>query len=84
MRQSERQLLPGRQVIGRARISSAVDRYPDVVQEVDVLVLFVACKNVLEIRTVFFSPFLLLLPLPPEKAIGAWHDTRKQIPSSKV
>lgn len=43
VRQGERQLLSGRQVIGRRGISSGVPRNPEMVQEIDVLVLFVAC-----------------------------------------
>jgi len=43
VRQGERQLLSGRQMIGGRRISSAVSWNPKMVQEVDVLVLFVTC-----------------------------------------
>lgn len=48
VRQCERQLLPGRQMVGHGRISrNAVGRNPEVmIQEVDVLVLFVTCEHV--------------------------------------
>lgn len=45
MRQGERQLLPGRQMVGRGRISFAVAGNPEVIQEVDVLVVFVTCEK---------------------------------------
>lgn len=85
MRQGERQLLPGRQVIGCGRISSAVDRYPEVVQEVDVIVLFIACEeNVLEIRIVFFHPssFFFFPPAKKKKkkqsaVLPAWDKGRR-------
>jgi len=46
VRQGERQLLPGRQMVGRSRVSyTAVAGDPEVIQEVDVLVLFVTCND---------------------------------------
>lgn len=44
--QGERQLLPGRQMVGRSRVSyTAVAGDPEVIQEVDVLVLFITCND---------------------------------------
>jgi len=46
MRQGERQLLPGRQMVGCSRVSyTAVAGDPEVIQEVDVLVLFITCND---------------------------------------
>jgi len=44
--QGERQLLPGRQMVGRSWVSyAAVAGDPEVIQEVDVLVLFITCDK---------------------------------------
>lgn len=44
--QGERQLLPGRQMVSRSRVyPAAVTGDPEVIQEVDVLVLFITCQH---------------------------------------
>jgi len=46
VRQGKRQLLPGRQMVGRSRVSyTAVAGDPEVIQEVDVLILFITCNK---------------------------------------
>jgi len=46
VRQGERQLLPGRQMVDRSWVSyTAVAGDPEVIQEVDVLVLFITCSD---------------------------------------
>lgn len=46
VRQGERQMLPGRQMVGRSWVSyTAVAGDPEVIQEVDVLVLFITCSD---------------------------------------
>jgi len=44
--QGKRQLLPGRQMVGCSRVSyTAVAGDPEVIQEVDVLILFITCDK---------------------------------------